>query len=48
MTPPTAAKYAGMALLATERTSPEELKAILACHEYLLQHDTGWAVVWET
>jgi hypothetical protein len=49
LTPPTTAKFAGMALLATERTSPEEFKAILACLEYyLLQHDTGWAVVWET
>ena len=48
MTTPTTAKFAGMALLATERTSPEEYKAILACLEYLLQHDTGWAVVQET
>ena len=48
VTPPTTAKFAGMALLATERTSPEEFKAILACLEYLLWHDTGWAVVWET
>ena len=48
VTPPTAAKFAGMALLATERTSTKEFKAILACPEYLLWHDTGWAVVWET
>jgi len=36
VTPPTTAKFAGMALLATERTPPKEFKAILACLEYLL------------
>ena len=48
VTPPTATKFAGMAFMATERTSPEGFKAILASLEYLLWHDTSWAVVWET
>ena len=34
--------------MSTERTSPEEFNAILACIENLLWHDIGWAVVQKT